>query len=356
MGLFDRFKGKPDENFHQRVTHVMEILNFDDSDEALDLVNGIISDLSKYTPDEIKQNGWTWETINAYNLKGSILNGKSDIDGAEECFDEVLNNYNNLDSCANMNKGIIAKKRKDYEKALEYYDKASINAPEEIIGSIAGAKNEVYRLMGEDSDVLDSCSSQVKELIEKGNESVENQNYWVAFDCYEQAMKEDPACSDMVRGLIEKTKKKFSRVFQIGPLEDGDDEFTELRKAALFYVFNDENYNPLLAFSLNEKALQKYDGNDAYALNSKGIIYFYLDEFEKAVEAFNRCLEADNDYLYANYNKAIVLKRMGRIKEAEESFAEIMRMPSRFAKPSEDMARLYRLTVVFNSMYYIDLL
>ena len=67
-------------------------------------------------------------------------------------------------------------------------------------------------------------------------------------------------------------------------------------------------------------------------------------------------LDADDDYLYANFNKAIVLKRMKRVEEARESFGEIMRMPSRFSEPSEDLLRLYHLTVAFNSIFYIDLL
>lgn len=351
MGLSD---GNVREDYNRRIHQAIEMLNFDEPDEALDLVNGIISDLSQYGPDEIKQNGLSWEAINAYNLKGSILNRKDDIDGAEECFDEVLNSYDDVDSCANMNKGIIAKKRKNYSQALEYYDKALVNAPQEIADVVAGAKNEVYMMMGEDSDCLDALSPKAKELIEKGNEFRENQNYWDAFDCYEEAGNEDSSCDGIVCGLIEETKKEFSKVFQIGPVDNGDDEAAQLKRAAIHYVFNE--YAPLYAFTLNEKALHDHDENDSFALNSKGIIYFYMDELDKAVEAFDKCLEVDGDYLYANFNKAIVLKRMGRIEEAEESFGEIMKMPSRFQDPSEDLLRLYRLTVVFNSMFYIDLL
>lgn len=351
MGLPD---GNENEDYNRRIDQAIEVLNFDEPDESLDLVNGIISDLSQYGPDEIKQNGLLWVAINAYNLKGSILNGKGDIDGAEECFDEVLNSYDDVDSCANMNKGIIAKKRKNYSQALEYYDKALLDAHKEMEDYISGAKNEVYVMMGEDSECLDVLSPNAKELIEKGKEYKENQNYWAAFDCYEEARNEDSSCDGIVDGLIEETKKEFSKVFQIGPVDKGDDEAAQLKRAALHYVFNE--YTPLYAFSLNEKALHDYDENDSFALNSKGIIYFYMDELDKAVDAFDKCLKADEDYLYANFNKAIVLKRMGRIEEAEESFGEIMKMPSRFSNPSEEMARLYRLTIVFNSMFYIDLL
>jgi tetratricopeptide (TPR) repeat protein len=354
MGLFNK-SNDDNENFTKRVQDVIEIMN-DDQDEALRLVNGIIDDLGRFTPDEIRQRNLSWEALNAYNLKGSILNARDELDGAEICFDTVINGFDDMDSCAWMNKGIISKKRKNYELALECYDKALIEAPEGIADVVAGAKNEVMSMMRadlKDAD-LDEFSAKAKELIENGIDSKENQDYWSAFDCFEQARDEDPSCATVAEAMIEDTKEELTKVFYIGPVDDGDDEKSQLKRAAVYYVFSE--YNPFHAYALNERALNNFDENDAFALNTRGIIYFYLDEYEKAIEAFDRCVEVDEDYLYAYLNKAIVLKRMKRTEEASEAIHEIMKMPGKYENPSEDLLRLYRLTVVFNSMFYLDLL
>lgn len=338
-------------NYKERVQNAIELMQ-NNQNRALDLLNDIISDLDAYSPEEIKENNLTWEVINAYNAKGSILNGENKIDEAEECFDRVIDYYGENDPCALLNKGIISRKRENYNQALDYYDNA-LKEDSYLKDVVHSLKQEIYSIMKENIDDAD-LSPKAKELLDKGKEFSENQNYFAAIDCFKEAKSVDPSCEGIAYGLIDETKYKFKMIFQWEVIEDNENEISNNKRAALYYLFNEKN--PGYAFAINEHILCNFDENDKFALNSKGLIRFYLDDYEGAIESFDKCLEVDENYMWAYINKGIVLKAMGRDDEARESYSQIMTMPRRFKNPDEELLRLYRLAVSFNSIYYLELL
>ena len=74
------------------------------------------------------------------------------------------------------------------------------------------------------------------------------------------------------------------------------------------------------------------DETDINTLNHKGGVLFICDEYEKAIECFDKCLSLDKNYSYALFNKALVLRIMNKLPEALQCFDELLKMPQNYNK------------------------
>lgn len=136
---------------------------------------------------------------NALNGKASAYMKLNKIDLAEELFDKSISIKST--STAWINKGLIAKKKHDYENALEYYNRASkINPKIKNITRIL--KNDIFNLIVEDDNDLNIFSREANILVKKGLKYKKENKYQNSLKCYELAIQKDEKCEEYIDSLI----------------------------------------------------------------------------------------------------------------------------------------------------------
>lgn len=264
------------------------------------------------------------ENIKAINGKGSTFMKMNRMDEAEVCFDESLSISEN--PSAFLSKGNISKHNSDFEKALEYYEKAlELNPKLENIINIL--KSEISQ---DDEVDISQYSDEAEELIEKGIELKEENKLWDALECFSKAIKEDSSCETEVKEYIDEIQFTFERQFLY---EDGkfdiNNKVDRLRMQALRALIKENN--PQKALTLMNLVLE-LDENDINTLNHKGGVLFICSEYQQAIECFDECLSMDENYNCALFNKAIVLRLLNKLPEALTCFDELLKIPQNYNK------------------------
>ena len=323
-----------------RIEEALEYMH-NDTDHALELFNLILEEQP--------------ENINALNGKGSALMKLHKNKEALEVFDYSLSIEEN--SSAYLNKGIISKNNKDYKNALKYFDKALEYNPR-LTSIVSILKNEIIETVNLESEDLDSLydfknetNSLIKEAINYRNQN----RLWDCLDCLENAIEEDPTCKNSVNDLINKVKKTLHKEFLYPKTNSTNNPSTSSKdknaksKSSKTSPKNNEKMrklnklknmtyrsiiienNPRKTLSLTDKILE-INENDLEGLNFKGIAYFSLDEYEKAIECFDMALNIDKDYAYAMFNKGLVLRRMRLYDKSLKCFDKALKTPTFFNK------------------------
>ena len=321
-----------------KIDEALEYIQ-NDTDYALELFDEIL--------DEDPNN------INAINGKGSALMKLHQNEEALKLFDYSLSIEEN--SSAYLNKGIISKKNQDYKNALKCFDKALSHNPR-LSSIVSILKNEILETVNLESGNLDSLydfkeetNSLIKEAINLKNQ----EKPWDALDCLEKAIEEDATCESCVNDLIVKIKKDLQKEF-LYKERDSTPKRTSLKstkrkntqspkkqasmKRKRINKLKDLAYrsiiienNPHKALSVTDKIFE-IDEEDLEGLNFKGIAYFNLDEYEKAIETFDIILSIDGDYSCAIFNKGLVLRRIGLYDESFKCFEKALENPNFYNK------------------------
>ena len=335
-------------DFPSRVQKGLDLLH-KDSNKALELFDDVLNDFFMFDPDEINEKGYSSLIINSLNAKGSILNAYDDIDNAEECFDLVLNHYDSQDFTSLINKALILRKKMHLEESLDYYDKISDAYPNKRELVLAW-KSEVY----DDLKIklsqanLDDYDNGAKELVEKGLSFKDKNLVLDALNSYQEAIEIDSSCKYLVMSLMDDVKKEFFKIFLYEDIDINENSLSQKKVSVLHYLFIKNNL--FYAYMLNEEILEE-NNNDLFALNAKGMIFFFLDDCDLAIECFNKCIELDDRYLYPYFNKAIALARAKRLDEARESYGYIKALPDMISNPNEEEMSIYNRAIISNAMY-----
>lgn len=335
-------------DFSSRVESALKLIH-KDSSKALECFNEILDDFFKFTPEEIMENDFTSLIINSLNGKGSILNAYDDIDSAEECFDMVLNDYDSHDFTSLINKALILRKKGHLEESLDYYDEISKFYPDKK-ELILAMESEVYddlKIKLSDAN-LDDYNNKSREFIEKGISSYNNRIVLDALDYYRKAIKADSDSKYLVLSLMDDVKKEFFKLFLYENPDIETHEISKKKGAVLHYLFIQNNL--FYAYMLNEEILEENE-DDLFALNAKGMIFFYLDDCNLSIKYFDRCNNVDEKYIYPYFNKAIALARAKRFDEAKESFGKIKGLPNLVADPNEEQLDIFKRAIISNSIY-----
>lgn len=323
-----------------RIEEALEYMH-NDTDHALELFNLILEEQP--------------ENINALNGKGSALMKLHKNKKALEVFDYSLSIEEN--SSAYLNKGIISKNNKDYKNALKYFDKALEYNPR-LTSIVSILKNEIIETVNLESEDLDSLydfSNETNSLIKEAINYRSQNRIWDCLDCLEKAIEEDPTCKNSVNDLIKKVKKTLHKEFLYPKTNSTNNPSTSSKdknaksKSSKTSPKNNEKMrklnklknmtyrsiiienNPRKTLSLTDKILE-INENDLEGLNFKGIAYFSLDEYEKAIECFDMALNIDKDYAYAMFNKGLVLRRMRLYDKSLKCFDKALKTPTFFNK------------------------
>lgn len=72
-----------------------------------------------------------------------------------------------------------------------------------------------------------------------------------------------------------------------------------------------------------------------------GNIYYELGETANAIDAYRRCLALDTSYPYIQFRYGRLLRRTGRIEEAEAAFQQAIALDGEFLDPAVELAEIY---------------
>ncbi|MBQ6219000.1 MAG: tetratricopeptide repeat protein [Methanosphaera sp.] len=295
------------EDIDNKIQEGLDYLN-NNPEKALDTFNEVL---------ELSCNN-----VSALNGKGSALIKLNNYDEAEKIFLRSIEIKKT--SSAFLNMGIIYKSREDYHKALSYYDQAlEIN---NNLGNIINLlKNEVEECLNiqERHNILDEYGEEVRNLIEEGYKYKKSERFWDALDCYELAIQKNPSCRKVVSEYIEEIKIILLKEFLFKQPKIDDAIIELLKVQSINDLFFDDNQTSAL---VNIEKVLEINPNDVEALNIKGCILFYFDDFEESIRCFDKCIHIDSYYVYAFFNKSLVLRRMKRLSESFKCFEQIMKI------------------------------
>ncbi|SDA48555.1 tetratricopeptide repeat protein [Methanobrevibacter millerae] len=290
---------------NEKISEARELMQ-NDTDKALK----IYDELLEIEPDN----------INALNGKGSALMKVNKYDEANEYFDKSLSICEN--SSAFLNKGIIFKHLKENEQAIFYFDKAcEINPNLENI--ITLLKNEITT--STDTINLNEFNDEASELIKKGIELKNESKLWDSLEAFLKAIEADSTCESEVNRLIDEIKNTFEKEFIYNDEEfDMDNKIDRIKMQAIRSLVKEND--PSKTLTLMNIVLE-VDKNDLNTLNHKGGVLFIFNEYQKAIDCFDKCLSIDKCYYCALFNKGIVLRIMNKLPEALSCFDELLKMP-----------------------------
>lgn len=306
-----------DEFYQIRLNEAYELIQ-NDTNLALDIFN----ELLEVEPDNIE----------ILNGKGSALMKLNNIQEAEECFDKSISIIDN--SSAWINKGIISKNKKEYQNALNYYDKA-IQLNPSLNNIVNILKNEIIDLI--DDDLQNNFTSTANDYIQKGLDYKNENKLWDALDCFNKAICEDNACEHNVSLYIDEIKHLIYKEFSYNIPDFGQSHIDSLKIKSLRALLIEENTEKALEFF---NLILEIDEKDLDTLNYKGSVMFLFDDYERALECFDKCLKIDGNYYHALFNKALVLRMMNRLDEALDCFNKLSKIPKYMEK-----VKLYRMEI-----------
>lgn len=261
------------------------------------------------------------ENIEAINGKGSSLLKLNQIDEAEKYFDYSISIRET--SSALISKGIINKNKRKYEEALNYYDKA-IQANPDLNNIVTLLKNEVIELIDEDiEDEFKNKNPDIQEIIEKGLEYKNSNKLWDALYCFENAINADKTCINYVKKLINEIKTILNHELMIKTPELGNSKTDQLKIQSLRLLLIEDN--PEQSLKIINQILEK-ENDDVDSLNQKGCILTFFNEYKKAIECFDKCLEIDENYSYAIFNKAFLLRMTNKLEESLNYFDKLLKI------------------------------
>lgn len=261
------------------------------------------------------------ENIEAINGKGSSLLKLNQIDEAEKYFDYSISIRET--SSALISKGIINKNKRKYEEALNYYDKAIQTNPD-LNNIVTLLKNEVIELIDEDiEDEFKNKNPDIKEIIEKGLEYKNSNKLWDALYCFENAINADKTCINYVKKLINEIKTILNHELMIKTPELGNSKTDQLKIQSLRLLLIEDN--PEQSLKIINQILEK-ENDDVDSLNQKGCILTFFNEYKKAIECFDKCLEIDENYSYAIFNKAFLLRMTNKLEESLYYFDKLLKI------------------------------
>jgi tetratricopeptide (TPR) repeat protein len=140
----------------------------------------------------------------------------------------------------------------------------------------------VFVLIISQSQVAIGTSSNINDLIDKGNSLSVSGQYEEAITFYDKILAIDP---NDVNALYNKGMSL--------------DNLGQYQEAITYY----------------DKALA-IDPNYDYALNNKGVTLYNLGQYQEAITYYDKALAIDPIYVYALYNKALDLEKLGKYQEA----------------------------------------
>ncbi len=227
----------------------------------------------------------------------AIINLANAQDEIKE-YDKAIENYNKaieLDktcALAYNNRGFTYYNKKDYEKALQDYDKALLLNPKLQI-----AQDNKTKLLSE----IDG-QDEYKELIKNSEEKTNSYKFYFNLGMAEARLGKYDEAEKAYNKSIELNPKFAPCYLFRGILEHGRGNF---EKASKDYT---------TAIEIDENSIDAYF-NRAQLVFSKEK-ETPEEELKSAIKDLEKAIKLDPKFIDAYYSKAVILKKLGKYKEA----------------------------------------
>ena len=202
-----------------------------------------------------------------------------------------------IDSLLNQSKSLNNKQKIDLAKSYKYI--GNINKAIEVLKSIKNIEEEPYALL---------LVANYLRLLKNYEDSLMYINKYLSLNESENYK------AYYIKGLIEENKKEYSKSLEsykkcISENENYKPVYNKITKVLLIYNY----YNR--AFETCEKAIElNYDKD--ISLNNKGIIYFYLANYDEALKCFEESICKFPECIDGYLNKSMILRKKEEYIEA----------------------------------------
>jgi tetratricopeptide (TPR) repeat protein len=245
-----------------------------------------------------------------HNYKGDILLKKGDYNGAIDAYEKAIA-ANPKNDYAYYCKGDAYFKLEDYKQAIVSYDEALKISPRKGKRSElseyeykrgvslydSGKYEEAIECLDKS---LEANSKNTQTWYYKGLVLAHRSQYNEAISCYDEALKLNPTYS-------EATKAKESAIE-----EQRQKEISLLINEGLRYNKINDYQNAIDSF---DKAI-RLNPNYALAWYNKGVALNNLGKGKEAIKCYDKAIQINRNYALAWYNKGVALNNLGKGKEA----------------------------------------
>jgi len=227
--------------------------------------------------------------------------------------------------------GKIALEYEDYNKAIEYFNKAYQTNPKNVDTLVEIGK--IYLLYGD----LDSAVEYFCEYIKKNP----NGKYKIILDAIEKSKNEIQVYNSIEEGLnLLKMKKYVEALKYFNKITKliQNDEYSHYYKAVIFENF--EEYGK--ALKEIEKALE--NSKNCLFYSKKGDILKYLKQYDEAITQYHNALKYNNECPYVYLGLGQLYFERGEYEKASECFDSLLECyMSNLAVEDRDLFNIYGL-------------
>jgi tetratricopeptide (TPR) repeat protein len=272
-------------------------------------------------------------------------------------FEDALSYYNDsielgsdYDGSAYFNMGIIYNYVDEYHnimKADEYFDKA--------IELIPDYENDIIRIREERKNISESENDEATDLIEKGRQHIEAEEYEQAVELFSGILQEDPenAAAMFHLGLSYHRSGNFedaldhyddsvtvgsdndgAAYFNMGAIYNYVDEYLDIRKADVYFnkaiKLIPDYENDVIRIRKEREDIIKFEKGVFADLFKRGEQHIEAEEYEQAIELFSSILQKDPENAIAMFHLGYAYQENKQFKEALSNYNDSVTVGSAF--------------------------
>ncbi|ABX41732.1 MBL fold metallo-hydrolase [Lachnoclostridium phytofermentans] len=239
-------------------------------------------------------------SVKEWNRKGNVCNSQKDYDKAIECYNKAIQINENHEYPWN-GLGNVYNSLKDYDKAIECYNKA-IQINENYKNPWNGL-GIVYNSL-KDYDKAIECYNKAIQINENfinpwnglGNIYSSQNDYDKAFECYNKAIQIDENQENPWNGLgnVYSFQKDYDKAIECYNKAIQINEIFENPWNGLGNVYSfQKDYDK--AIECYNKAIQ-INENQESPWNGLGNIYYFQKYYDKAIKCYNKAIQINKNY------------------------------------------------------------
>jgi tetratricopeptide (TPR) repeat protein len=295
---------------------------------------------------EILVEGKAFLTQKQYNKALEIFNKAKDVTNKmylNEIMEEEVNKIKSLIYQAELKdlvgRGDLVEEQKKFERELEKLDKKM-----EYAKTIVDEQRRFEEMNKIKLAVDEVHSSEIKLIVEQGNQLADSDQYLDGFEFFEKAMRINdmiesseykdkvPIKTNYKNQLINKANKEIATNKFDKAIEDCEKalELDSTHIDAHFFIgianSHKKQYENAIASFKKALDLKK---NHAKSWNHMGLVYIKKEEYNQAIECYKHAIEIEPIYVEAFFNMANAYKLKNDLSKAIEVYKKVIEIDPR---------------------------
>ncbi|MEJ2295330.1 MAG: tetratricopeptide repeat protein, partial [Candidatus Lokiarchaeota archaeon] len=325
----------------------------EDENQELEKLKDSVNKVFISQINEILVEGKAFLTQKQYNEALEIFNKAMDITNKmylNEIMEEEINKIKSLIYQAELKdlvgRGDLVEEQKKFERELEKLDKKM-----EYAKTIVDEQRRFEEMNKIKLAVDEVHSSEIKLIVEQGNQLANSDQYLDGFEFFEKAMRINdmiesseykdkvPIKTNYKNQLINKSNKEIAANKFDDAIEDCEKalELDSTHIDAYFFIgvaySHKQQYDKAIASFKKALDLTK---NHAKSWNHMGLVYVKKKEYDQAIECYNQAIEIEPLYVEAFFNMASAYKLKNDPSKAIEVYKKVIEID-----PSHTFAWLF---------------